>query len=134
MKPKTLSKIISFSFILTFAFLGGISSVMNTPFIPGIDYFIDYKPSIKSDPIPPPGPTQNYPMTSPGNKSMPEYKTKPMAPPTESFTPPENPQIPFYVDPNFWFRSTVTGIFGYILKHIFDFISGGLRALSRRLF
>jgi len=131
MKPKTLSKIISFYFILTFAFLGGIGSIMNMPnkLIPDLDYFLDdTKMVITTSPAPPsPGSTQNYP----GNKSMPEYKTEPMAPPIESFTP---PPVDFYKDPNFYFKSTVGGVVGYILRYILDFISIGLRALAGRLF
>jgi hypothetical protein len=128
MKPKTLSKIISFYFILTFAFLGGIGSVMNMPnkLIPDLDYFIEDN-VVKSAPAPLPAPTENYP----GNKSMPGYKNKPMAPPIESLTP---PPVDFYKDPNFYFKSTVGGVVGYILRYILDFISIGLRALAGKIF
>jgi hypothetical protein len=123
MKSKTLSKIISFYFILTFAFLGGIGSIMNMPnkLIPDLDYFLEDKMVIAPSPVPPPGSTQNYP----------EYKTEPMAPPVESFTP---QPVDFYKDPNFYFKSTIGGIVGYILRYILDFISIGLRALAGKIF
>lgn len=113
MKPKTLSKIISFYFILTFAFLGGIGSIMNMPnkLIPNIDDLLNDKMVIA-----PKDNTEDYKMSE-------QYMNKS----DTTFVP---PQVEFYKDPNFYFKSTVGGIVGYIIRYILDFISIGIRAIA----
>lgn len=114
MKRKTLSKIISFYFILTFAFLGGVGSIMNmtNKLIPDLDVLLDNKMVIA-----PKDNTGDYKI---GEQYMNKSDT--------TFTPP--PEVEFYKDPNFYFKSTVGGIVGYILRWILDFVSIGLRALA----
>jgi len=114
MKPKTLSKIISFYFILTFAFLGGIGSIMNMPnkLIPDLNVVLGKDEVVV--------------------EKRTDIMTESLGTPSEIIPPSTSNK--FYMDPNFYFKSTVGGVVGYILRYILDFISIGLRALAGRLF
>lgn len=106
---KIISKILTATFIICFAYVGSTIEFRDT--------------TIKERSI--------------SKKStMAEEMIKNETPDTsKQSAPPPNPvTVEFYKEPEFYLKSTAGGIFGYILKHVLDLITTGIKLVIGKMF
>ena len=105
---KIISKILTATFIIFFAYVGSTIEFRDTTIK---ERSISKKSTITEEMI------KNE---TPDTVQQPEPPPKPVT-------------VEFYKEPEFYFKSTVGGVFGYILKHVLDFITAGIKLVIGKM-
>jgi len=109
---KIISKILTATFIVCFAYIGSTIEFKDASPKPVIVNDIIKKTPIMNETI---------------NKNETQDTVQQPEPPPKPVT------VEFYKEPEFYFKSTVGGVFGYILKHVLDFITAGIKLVIGKM-
>jgi len=138
---KIISKILTATFIVCFAYIGSTIEFKDDKSVSD-NYKVDIdfnSPKNKSPISESDKPKKDSPvLAKQRNKStMSENSASDFitpTPPVEPTPPPPKPvEVEFYKEPKFYLQSTVGGVFGYILKHVLDFITAGIKLVIGKM-
>jgi len=105
---KIISKILTATFIIFFAYVGSTIEFRDTTIK---ERSISKKSTITEEMI---------------KNETPDTVQQPVP-------PPKPVEVEFYKEPKFYLQSTVGGVFGYILKHVLDFITAGIKLVIGKM-